>query len=137
MFFYFVRTRYQWLLVTKQLNFCHKIELQMCRIGNPDVSFFCDCHVWFDLSVKNFFYGFWVLYISLRSKVFFSSSSLQLQFSVKWDLLFRVLEFKTFQDCSLWFKNRRETYPLLATKLGLVSHTVYCLMNIILTLRYL
>lgn len=108
----------------------------MGRIGNPDFFFIvvCDCHVLFELSEekKKHFYGFWVLYISLRTKVTFSlflSLSLQLQFSFKWDLQFSVLELKTLQNCSLWFQNGGKTYPMLATKLRRVCHIYIFFIN--------
>lgn len=66
-FLNFVSARYQWLLVTENINFCHKIGQHIVvRIGNPDffVVVVCDCHVLFFMG-----FGF---SISVRGQRFLS-----------------------------------------------------------------
>lgn len=98
--------------MSEQLHFCHTIE-QHVDVQNRkpcNVSFFVsDCHFYLTCQrKKKICYGFWALYVSPRTKVSFSflflSSSLQLQFSVKWDLKFRLLESKNFRIVHYDFK---------------------------------
>lgn len=127
--------------MSEQLHFCHTIE-QHVDVQNRkpcNVSFFVsDCHFYLTCQrKKKICYGFWALYVSPRTKVSFSFffchhlCNCNLVSNETWNL-----EFWNLKISGLFIMISKKTYPLLATKLRLVSH-IFFFMNIILTLRYL